>query len=87
MPSELPVFVKHLSALLDSRYDDAVAAVNAIINAFSAATDPAHNVVHPYIGILRLQTLHPLVVMHDMGETLYDLVHRPCSAFRSRWRH
>jgi len=84
--SELPVVVKYLSALLDPGYRDTVATVNAIINKFPAAMNQTHSVVHPYIGVLRMQVFHPLVVMYDMGETLYDLVYSPCSDFRSRWQ-
>jgi hypothetical protein len=78
--------VKYLSALLDPRFRESVRTVNAIVNAFPDAMKQANSVVHPYIGILWLQVHHPLVVMHDMGETLYDLVYRPGSGFRSKWQ-
>jgi hypothetical protein len=81
--SELPVV---MSALLDPGYRRAVATINAIINIFPAAMNQAHSVVHPYIGVLRIEVFHLLVVMYDMGKTLYDLVYSPCSDFRSRWR-
>jgi hypothetical protein len=83
-PSDLPVVVKYLSALLDPRYQRTEEIISDIISKFPAAM--AQIVVHPYIGILQLQLFHPLVVMHDMGETLYDLVYRGCSDFRSQWQ-
>jgi serine/threonine protein kinase len=87
LSSELPVVVKYLSALLDPRYIETLATVNAMLEILKySATDLAENVVHPYMGVLELQALNMLVVMHDMGETLYDLVYTACSEFRSRWQ-
>jgi hypothetical protein len=85
--SDLPVVVKYLSALLDPRYTETLTTVRAIMNILkNSDMDLAENVVHPYIGILELQVFNQLVVMHDMGETLYDLVYTACSEFRSRWQ-
>jgi len=44
------------------------------------------DVVHPYIGIFSLTSNNPMVVMHDAGESLYDLVYCPDSKYRSEWQ-
>ena len=44
------------------------------------------DIVHPYIAIIHLKTGHPMVVMHDAGDSLLDLVYRSDSTFRLEWQ-
>lgn len=44
------------------------------------------DVVHSYLGILILTAGHPMVIMHDAGESLYDLVYCPGSTYRLEWQ-
>ena len=44
------------------------------------------DIVHPYIEILCLTPSHPMVVMHDDGDSLLDLVYRSDSTYRVEWR-
>mmetsp|Transcript_60130 Transcript_60130/g.125804 ORF Transcript_60130/g.125804 Transcript_60130/m.125804 type:complete len:516 (-) Transcript_60130:606-2153(-) len=46
----------------------------------------AEDVVHPYLGILTLTPEHPMVVMHDAGDSLYDLVYCSNSEYRLEWQ-
>ena len=66
------------------------AAHEAQSNATPAATAPAisyaEDIVHPYVAIFHLRRGHPMVVMHDAGDTLLDLVYRPDSAYRLEWQ-
>ena len=66
------------------------AAHQAQSQATPAATVPAisyaEDVVHPYVAIFHLRRGHPMVVMHDAGDTLLDLVYRPDSAYRLEWQ-
>ena len=54
--------------------------------ATATAISYAEDVVHPYVAIFHLRRGHPMVVMHDAGDTLLDLVYRPDSAYRLEWQ-
>ncbi len=42
--------------------------------------------MNPYIGIFSLTPNNPMVVMHDAGDSLYDLVYCPDSNYRLEWQ-
>ena len=85
------IYVKYPSALLDVCHQEAVNSIrNLLVSAALAtksSTDPGSQgfpIKHPYLGMVSVNLLHPLIVMNDMGQSLQELLSE--DSFRTEWR-
>lgn len=72
---------------LPEKDQDTGASTSGTSEEYAPGLDPLEStLVHPYIGILFLNRKHPLILMHDAGDSLYDLIYAPGSRYRLEWQ-
>mmetsp|Transcript_75913 Transcript_75913/g.203373 ORF Transcript_75913/g.203373 Transcript_75913/m.203373 type:complete len:533 (-) Transcript_75913:337-1935(-) len=78
---ETRVVVKYLSSLLDLEYKSKYIALRILLSEIESFKA---QIKHPYIGIVLVEHVHPLLVMEDMGHSLSCILKTVW--FRDEWR-
>ena len=87
------IYIKYLSAILDIDHAQSYSSIswlfqlepNSTVSA-SSNSDSQDQVQHPYLGILHVQGNHQIIVMDDVGQSLFELLSSPSDAFRREWK-